>query len=133
VCSLVLALAVQAGGFPIIKNCWSSSFVLFAGGWALLLLALFYLIVDVWQWRRWALPLVVIGVNPLVIYIGSGFIDFDRITQQLLGGLCGWLNTVTWLQSNGQGIGEVLGAVGFVAVEVLFLYVLYRKRIFLRV
>ncbi len=131
--SLVLALGVQAAGFPIIKNCWSSSFVLFAGGWALLLLALFYLIVDVWQWRRWALPFVVIGVNPLVIYIGSGFIDFGRITQQLLGGVNGYLNTVASLQVHGQGIGDLLNAAGLVLIEVLFLYVLYRKRMFLRV
>jgi predicted acyltransferase len=133
VASLVLALAVQAAGFPIIKNCWSSSFVLFAGGWALLLLALFYLMVDVWQWRRWTLPLVVIGVNPLVIYVGSGFIDFGRITQQLLGGINGYLNTVAALQVHGQGIGDLLNAAGLVLIEVLFLYVLYRKRIFLRV
>jgi predicted acyltransferase len=133
VCSLALALLVQAAGFPIIKNCWSSSFVLFAGGWAMLLLSLFYLIVDVGQWRRWALPLTVIGVNPLVIYVGSGFIDFERITQRLFGGISGYLDTVTALTLHGQGIGGVLNAAGFVLVEVLFLYVLYRKKIFLRV
>jgi len=133
VCALVLALGVQAGGFPIIKNCWSSSFVLFAGGWAMLLLALFYLIVDVWQWRRWALALTVIGVNPLVIYIGSGFIDFDRIAQRLFGGINGYLNTVTSLQVHGQGIGGVFNAAALLLVEILFLYILYRKKVFLRV
>ena len=133
VCALVLAQLVQAAGFPIIKNCWSSSFVLFAGGWAMLLLALFYLIVDVWQRRRWALPFTVIGTNSIVIYVGSGIVDFDHITQRLLGGINGYLDTVTCLQFQGRGIGDVLNAASFLLVEVLFLYFLYRKRVFLRV
>ena len=40
--------------FPIIKNIWSSSFVLWAGGWSLLLLALFYWIIDVQGYQRWS-------------------------------------------------------------------------------
>ena len=47
--------------FPINKNLWSSSFVLFAGGWSLLLLALFYVVIDAWGYTRWAFFFVVIG------------------------------------------------------------------------
>jgi len=131
--SLVLALWVQAAGFPIIKNCWSSSFVLFAAGWAMLLLALFYLVIDVWQWRAWTLPLVVIGVNPILIYLGAGLLDLDGIARRLFGGINGYLDTVTWLALNGRGIGGVLNAASLLLVECVFLYLLYRKRVFVRV
>src|SRR5204862_5778378 len=47
--------------FPINKNLWSSSFVLFCAGWSLLLLSVFYLVIDVWRFRAWTLPLIVIG------------------------------------------------------------------------
>jgi len=131
--SLVLALWVQAAGFPIIKNCWSSSFVLFAAWWAMLLLALFYLVIDVWQWRAWTLPLVVIGVNPILIYLGAGLLDLDGIARRLFGGINGYLDTVTWLALNGRGIGGVLNAASLLLVECVFLYLLYRKRVFVRV
>ncbi|MCA9433256.1 MAG: DUF5009 domain-containing protein, partial [Candidatus Omnitrophica bacterium] len=42
--------------FPINKLMWTSSYVLFAGGWSLLLLAIFYLVIDVWGWSAWAFP-----------------------------------------------------------------------------
>jgi len=131
--SLVLALLVQAAGFPIIKNCWSSSFVLFAAGWGMLLLAIFYLIIDVWRWRAWTLPWVVIGMNPILIYLGAGLLDLDGISQRLFGGINGYLDAVTWLHMNGQGIGDVLNAASLLLVEVLFLYLLYRKKVFIRV
>ena len=99
----------------------------------MLLLALFYLVIDVWQWRAWSLPLLVIGANPILIYVGSGIIDFDRIAQRLLGGINGYLDTVTWLHVHGNGVGGVLNAAGLLLAEGLFLYVLYRKKVFLRV
>ncbi len=131
--SLVLALLVQAAGFPIIKNCWSSSFVLLAAGWGMLLLALFYLVIDVWRRRSWTLPFVVIGVNPILIYLGAGLFDLDGLAGRLFGGINGYLDTVTWLHINGQGIGPVLNAASLLLVEILLLYFLYRKKVFLRV
>lgn len=57
-------------GFPIIKHLWTSSMVLWAGGWSYLLLAAFYLLIDVIGRRRWAFPFVVIGMNAITIYVG---------------------------------------------------------------
>jgi predicted acyltransferase len=66
--------------FPIIKNIWTSSYVLYAGGWSLILLALFYLIIDVWGFRKWAFPFVVIGLNSITIYmLNSGILDFGQL------------------------------------------------------
>jgi predicted acyltransferase len=133
VSSLVLALGIQAAGFPIIKNCWSSSFVLFAAGWGMLLLALFYLVIDVWRWRALTLPFVVIGMNSILIYVGSGLFDLNGIAQRLMGGINGYLDTVTLLHVHGQGIGDVLNAASLLLVEILLLTFLYRKKVFMKV
>lgn len=63
--------------FPINKNLWNSSFVCFVGGCSAIALGLFYLIIDVWGLRRWALAFVVVGANPLAIYLGRKFFDLN--------------------------------------------------------
>ena len=70
--------------FPIIKNLWTSSFVLFAGGWSLLLLALFYGVIDVLGFRAWAFFFVVIGANAITIYLLPQVIDFEKVGQLFL-------------------------------------------------
>ncbi len=72
--------------FPIIKILWTSSYVLFAGGWSLLLLALFYWVIDVKGYRRWAFPFVVIGMNAITIYFLQSFVNFEEISRFFLGG-----------------------------------------------
>ena len=70
--------------FPINKNLWSSSFVMVTTGWSLMLLALFYLLIDVQGLRSWAFVFIVIGMNPLLIYVAQQFIAFRDITHLLL-------------------------------------------------
>ena len=55
--------------FPIIKNIWTSSYVLYAGGWSMLLLGIFFWILDVRGWKSWAFPFIVIGMNPITISV----------------------------------------------------------------
>jgi predicted acyltransferase len=109
--------------FPINKNLWSSSFVLWCAGCSLILLSVFYLVVDVWRLRAWAFPFIVIGSNSILIYMAPHFIDYGRTTHALFGGL---------LNHTGQ-YEALLGAMAVVLVKWLLLYFLYRKRIFLRV
>jgi predicted acyltransferase len=109
--------------FPINKNLWSSSFVLCCAGFSLLLMATFYLVVDVWQLRAWAFPFVVIGSNSILIYMASHFIDFGYTTHALFGGL---------LPKTGE-YEKLLFISAALLVKWLFLYVLYKKRVFLRV
>ncbi len=109
--------------FPIIKILWTSSYVLFAGGLSFLLLALFYAVIDVMKLRAWAFPFVVIGANAITIYIGQGIIDFVKIADYLFGG-------VVALSGAGR---PFWGALAFLAAEWVFLWLLYRKRVFLRV
>jgi predicted acyltransferase len=114
---------VWSFNFPIIKNIWSSSFVLWAGGWSLLLLALFYWIIDVRGYQRWSFFFKVIGMNAITIYLVDRFFDFGIITKVFLHGLrpvFGYLDPLIWSCS-------------VVITAWLFLYFLYRQKIFLRV
>src|SRR3954471_1210143 len=83
----VLALGFLWGlQFPIVKKIWTSSFVLVAGGWSLLLLAAFYYIVDVRRWRGWCQPFVWVGMNAITLYITSNLLGFRRVAPRLVGG-----------------------------------------------
>ncbi|MEM7308241.1 MAG: DUF5009 domain-containing protein [Planctomycetota bacterium] len=106
--------------FPINKNLWSSSFVLWTAGLSLLLVALFHLVVDVWGWRRLAFPLVVIGSNSILIYMLQGFVAFDALAELAFA-------------SAERRVHPALLAGGGVLLRWLFLYALYRRRLFLRV
>lgn len=110
--------------FPVIKNLWTSSYVMLAGGWSLLLLALFYYVIDVKGYRAWAFPFIVIGMNAITIYVAQNFIDFDGIARFFLGGVASLFSAAA---------GAVVLAAGAVAVRWLFLRYLYANGTFLRV
>jgi predicted acyltransferase len=111
--------------FPIIKHIWTSSMVLWAAGWSYLLLALFYLVIDVIGLRRVAFPLVVIGVNAIVAYVAYHLvIPFEKIAANLVGGLASHLNPAA---------GQFVLALTTVLLDWLLLYHLYRHKIFLRI
>ena len=110
--------------FPINKNLWSSSFVCHVGGLSILLLTLFYLIIDVWKFQKWAFFFVVIGMNPITIYLANRIIGFSKATNFIFGGFAK-LVPETW--------SSLIMAIGYVTVGWLFLYLLYRKKIFLKV
>ena len=71
--------------FPINKNLWNSSFVCFVGGLSAIALGVFYLIIDVWGLRRWAFAFVVVGANPLAIYLGRKFFDLNHTRDFFFG------------------------------------------------
>lgn len=110
--------------FPINKNIWTSSFVCFVGGLSLLLFAIFYLIIDVWQYKKWAFFFVVIGLNPITIYLVERIVSFRAATKFFFGGFAELLPE-TWT--------PFIEGVGITAIGWLFLYFLYKKKIFLKV
>jgi predicted acyltransferase len=130
---VLLGVVCLAGGwawaeylhFPIIKHIWTSSMVLWAAGWSYLLLALFYLVIDVIGLRVVAFPLVVIGMNAIIAYVAYHLIiPFDKISTNLVGGLAGHLNPAA---------GSLVLALTTVLLVWLLLYHLYRHKIFLRI
>jgi len=109
--------------FPINKNLWSSSFVVYCAGWSLLLLAMFYLVIDVWRFRAWTLFFVVIGSNSILIYMACVIVNFEYTARFFVDGA---------LKHTGA-YQPLLLAIAVLSVEWLLLLLLYKKRIFLKV
>jgi predicted acyltransferase len=110
--------------FPINKNLWSSSFVCFVGGLSILFFSIFYLIIDVWNIKKWSFFFMVIGMNSITIYLADNIIDFESPSKFLFGGLNIFFPG-TW--------EPLIEAIGIVLTGWLLLYFLYKKKIFLKV
>lgn len=110
--------------FPINKNLWTSSFVLHVGGISLLLLSLFYYIIDVLGYKKWAFFFKVVGMNSILIYMSGHFINWTYTTNSFFQ----WLGQLV-----GNPFNVVIIAICLVAVKWVFLYFLYKKNVFLRV
>ncbi len=111
------------GDTPIIKHLFTSTMVLWAGGWCLLLLALCHALFDLLpQLHRAAYPLIVIGSNALLAYVLS---NFYLPTGQSL-----WEGVLAFLPLPEQALPAALIRY---ALFWLLLWLLYRRRLFLRV
>ena len=121
---------LAAWRFPIIKHIWTSSMVLWSAGWCYLLLALFYLVIDVLGFRKWSLFFMVIGANAITAYMLPRLVDFNYVAGRFVGGLAGW---VTSWGGVGASIAAVLTPVAAYAIVWLILYYMYRKGSFVRV
>lgn len=106
--------------FPLNKPLWTSSFVLVCSGLAWLHLAAFVLVADVWK-SGLVFPLVVVGANPLVAYIGAELLPLREIALRLVGGD---------VQALLGAAGPPVVAVTEVLVLWLLLFALYRRRMY---
>ncbi|HAM97934.1 MAG TPA: DUF5009 domain-containing protein [Marinilabiliales bacterium] len=119
---ILMALTVS-GFYPIIKSVWTSSFNLLTGGISLLLLAGFYLVIDVWKFQKWSFVFKVIGLNSITIYMAKRIIDFWTPADFLLHGVAGWSGDFQ----------SVIIILGMLSLEWLLLYFLYKRSLFLKV
>lgn len=127
VAGVVLLLIGTIGGLlvcPIVKRIWTPSWVLFSGGWVLLMLSFFYWLVEIAGQKKLVFPLVVVGMNSIFIY--------------LMHQLCaGWIKD-TLKTHFGPAIfsgywGPVLERSAVLFVLWLMCWWLYRQRVFLRI
>lgn len=109
--------------FPIIKPLWTSSYVLFCTGCSLVLLFLFYLVIDVWKQRWLGYIWLPIGMNAITIYVLVRFVSFRTISENILGGYAGTLS---------DHPAEFTLALGTIIIEWILLFYLFRKKTFLR-
>jgi predicted acyltransferase len=112
---------------PVVKRIWTPSWTLFSGGLCFLFLAAFSWILDVRGYRKWAFPLVVIGRNSIAAYLIAHLcerflVDSFRIN---LG--------PHFFQVFGTGLEPLLRGIALLLVYWLFLFSMYRRKIFLRV
>lgn len=108
---------------PIVKKLWTSSFVLFSSGLCFVLLALFYWLIDVKGYRKWAFFLKVIGMNAIFAYVVSNTINLPAISKNLLFGLEQYVGDYYYL---------VTATGGFIILY-LVLWYFYKKRTFIKV
>jgi heparan-alpha-glucosaminide N-acetyltransferase len=115
------------GVCPVVKRIWTPSWTLFSGGWCLVLMAGFYLLLDLWGLKRWSFPLVVIGMNSIAAYC--------------MVPLCGNFIGKSLRTHLGPGVFKLFGRPyepllygGFIVIVMwLLLYWMYRRKLFLRI
>ena len=112
---------------PINKALWSPSFVLVVGAYSTFLFLVFYAVIDVLGYVKWAFPLKVIGMNSIAIYMAQSIIGAGHANDYLFSGA--WRH----LPDTCGDLKRVLMSLGYVTVCWLFLYFLYRKNTFLKV
>lgn len=125
--------------FPINKNIWTSSYVLFTAGAASLLLALCYWAIDVRGWRGWTKPFVILGVNAITLFVASALLvktmilirvpvaDGDPIA------LSRWVYVSWFVPLASPKNASLLYAIANLVLLFVLLAWMYRRRIFLRV
>lgn len=120
-------------GFPVNKNLWSSSFVMVTGGLAALVLGTSYYVVDIRQYTRGTLPGIIFGANAIAVYFTSDVISYLFYLVPFGGAP---LNEHFFLALTHAGvapkIASVLYAFLFVCINFVTAYVLYRKKIFIK-
>jgi predicted acyltransferase len=125
--------------FPINKGIWTSSYVVFTAGVACVTLATIMWIVDVHGWRQWTKFFVIYGMNPIIAFVGSGILA--RLLYSILkvtyrGERVSVVEAIyrTFVSWGLEPINASLAfALCFVALWFGMLWVLYRRRIFLKV
>jgi len=109
--------------FPVIKLMWTSSYVLIAGGFSFIMLALFYWVMDVLGHKKWAFGFIVIGMNSIAVYVATEVFDFRQVGNVFVGHLLPLVGR--W--------DSLLEATAAFAIVWLILYWMYCKKEFIRI
>jgi predicted acyltransferase len=117
-----------AGLCPVVKRIWTPSWVLFSGGWCLLLLAAFYAVMDLGGWQRWAFPMTVVGMNSIAAYCMSTSFVKPELHKMVLRHIGANAFTVF-----GPEYQPLLHGAATLALLWLILFWMYRRKIFIRV
>lgn len=136
--ALALGWALDAW-FPINKSIWSSSYVVFTSGMALIFLSFSYWTVDVLKWRSWIRPFEIYGTNSIAVFVLSGLVaklnyiikfstaDGGKITLHSLiynSLFASWLSPM---------LASLAWAISFISLFLLIMYLLDRKGIYIKV
>jgi len=136
----ILAGELWARWFPINKNLWTSSFVLFSGGFCLLFLSLLYWVTEVKLWRgKWAMPILVFGMNAIAGFVADSLIYGPGYTFTVAGANGSRMNWHEAAQAHLEAAGlsvanaSLVYSLGAVLICWVLLWFLWRKQIFLKV
>ena len=111
--------------FPVIKNIWTSSYVLVAGGYSFILFGVMYLVLDVWQIRKWATPFVWIGMNPIFIYMFFNIVELGEFAQRFIGKEGVFIHSNDW--------HKLLVELIILLINIVIVRFMYNKKIFIKI
>ena len=124
--------------FPLNKALWTSSYVLYTSGLALLTLAFCYWLVDIKGYKAWAKPFVIFGVNALALFVFSGI--FARILGMFKVTVDGvdtplqsWIFDTFFLSVASPTNASLAFAICFILFWLFLMWLLYRRRIYIKV
>ncbi|WP_071189245.1 acyltransferase family protein [Trichormus sp. NMC-1] len=136
-CCLVIAIIWDVA-FPINKKLWTSSYVVFTAGWALMLLAACYELIEVRLIKRWSKPFEIMGLNAIALFVAS--VMLIKITARTqLGTGENAISIYNWIYQNifASWAGNFNGSFLFGLVTVFLWYgvavLMYQKRWFIKV
>ena len=123
--------------FPINKNLWTSTFVIFTAGFAMVILALCYWLIDMRGWRRWGQPFLVFGSNAITAFVLSTLLAVASTNFHVNDGgrertLHGYFYSHWFAAIAKPKNASLLYAIFFVFVCYLPLLPLYRRRVFIK-
>lgn len=125
--------------FPINKSLWTSSFVLYTGGLATVILALSYWVIDIQKYNKFTMPFVVYGVNAITVFFLSGLLPrtLNMFSVAMPDGKP--IGFQTWLYRSfyAEHFSPINASLFWAITQILFwfviLYIMYRKKIFIKV
>ncbi|ADI64811.1 acyltransferase family protein [Trichormus azollae] len=136
-CCLVVSIIWDVA-FPINKKLWTSSYVVFTTGWALMLLAACYELIEVRLIKRWSKPFEIMGLNAIALFVSSVILIKITAKTQIGTGETG-ISIYNWIYQNifASWAENLNGSFFFGIVAVLLWYgfavVMYRKNWFIKV
>ena len=125
--------------FPLNKSLWTSSYTVYTSGLALLTLGFCYFVIDIKGYKRWAKPFVIFGVNALALFVFSGIMArlFGMIRLAGPEGkeipLQQWIFSNIYLSIWSPLNASLAYAVSFILFWLFLMWLLYRRRIFIKV
>jgi predicted acyltransferase len=125
--------------FPINKNIWTSSYVIFTAGAALQFLGMCYWLIDIKGWRGWAFPGMVFGMNAIAVYVLSGIlVDLlllirMRAADGTTTSLYSWFYHHLFVPWAGPLNGSLAFALTYILILFGAMYLLYRRKIFIKI
>jgi predicted acyltransferase len=135
---LALAGEVLSIWLPINKNMWTSTFVLFMGGWAAMVFSAAYVLIDLQGWKKWGRPFAILGMNAIAVYVLSELLwsllwtvrwggpdALVTLQEFLFQSTCGWIEP--------PKTASLVFAVGYLGLMLFAAWALWRRRWFIKV
>ena len=125
--------------FPMNKSLWTSSYVVYTSGLALCFLGFCYWLIDIKNYKKWTKPFVIFGVNALALFVFSGLLAKILGIVKVLSAegkeisLQRWIFESVFLPVASPMNGSLMYALSYIFLWLFLMWLLYRKRIFIKV